>query len=145
MAYNLRKVRTYVDDSKGDLSSNISVVKAYMMAYDDREFGELAELMTSSTHFASFWGTARGVDASLVMVMHENAALRVTWTDPFLPVTANVFERVGYVQFLDTTRLPVIGTIVQKIKQQKVRESVVIEEGRIMFRELGLNWHMMVA
>jgi hypothetical protein len=26
-----------------------------------------------------------------------------------------------------------------------VRESVVIEEGRIMFRELGLNWHMMVA
>ncbi|CUG89173.1 Hypothetical protein, putative [Bodo saltans] len=145
MTYSLRKVRTYVDDTKGDLSSNTSVVRAFMMGYDDREFDELAELMTSSTHFASFWGTARGVDASLVMVMHENSSLRITWSGPFLPVTANVFERTGYVQFLDTTRLPIIGTVMQKMKQQKIRESVVIEDGKIVFRELGLNWHMQVA
>lgn len=145
MAHSLRKVRTFLDDSKGDLSMNAAVMRAYMMAYDDRELEEIAALLSPSTHFASFWGTARGTDACLVIVLHENDALRITWTDPFLPVTANVFERSGYVQFLDTTRAPIVGTIIQKAKQQKVRESVVVEDGKIVFRELGLNWRMMVA
>jgi hypothetical protein len=145
MSYSVRKVRTFVEDAKGELSKNTRAVRSYMMAYDDREMDEIADLLTPSTHFASFWGTARGTDASLVMVLHENASLRLTWTEPFYPVTSNVFERNGYVQFLDTHYVPIIGTIMQKVRQQKVRESVVIEDGAIVFRELGLSWRMMTV
>lgn len=144
MSYSLRKIKTFIDNSSGEYKSNRTICDAYRIAYDDNELGEFAALLDQRTHFGSVWGTVRGPDAALTVLMQEKQSLRITWTESFVPITSNTFERRGYIQFVGEEVVPIVGELINKIRQKKVKESIVIESGKILFRELSLPWSLLV-
>lgn len=144
MSYTLNKIKSYVDDAKGSLEANNETLRRYLIAYDDHEMEELRDLMTPDTHVSSFWGTVRGPDAALGVFLQEYATLRITWTEPFRSVTSNLFERRGYVQQLDDGKIPFFSTLLQTMRQDVLRESVVIDADRVVFRDLNVRLRLMV-
>mmetsp|Transcript_21307 Transcript_21307/g.24765 ORF Transcript_21307/g.24765 Transcript_21307/m.24765 type:complete len:147 (-) Transcript_21307:42-482(-) len=146
MSYSVRKLRNFIEDDKGVFRSNAALTKRYAMAYDDHESRELMELLSPEAHISSFWGTVRGPDAGLLIMIQERESMRITWTEPFVPITSQLFERRGYAEFSeDGGSVPVLSSVLRKAKQQQIRESIVWSEGRITFRDLGLQWRMAVV
>ncbi|EPY35547.1 hypothetical protein STCU_01127 [Strigomonas culicis] len=106
---------------------------------------EFVSLMDRYVHFSSLWGVARGAHAACAVMGNERAKLRITWTSQLEPVTAHTFMREGYVHLLEGTfvsGLPFIGPYASSFFQKRVKESLVVRGGRVVFRDFGYRWDM---
>nr|CCC93379.1 conserved hypothetical protein [Trypanosoma congolense IL3000] len=142
MSYSLRKLKLLVDDPNGVLPLNLNVAKLFCAAEDDGEVGELCTLMRRDVHYANFWGVVRGEAAALAVLKREQSALRLTWSTPISTITSNTFERRGYIHFTSdgVASIPFIGSWLTKFSQRLVRESLVVRDGKVVFRDLSFQW-----
>ncbi|ORC89437.1 uncharacterized protein TM35_000122120 [Trypanosoma theileri] len=142
MTYSVRKLKLIVDDPTGSLRGNMAVAKSFFEAEDDREVGEFRSLMDNEIHYAGFWGVARGHHAALSVYENEQRVLRLMWTTRATAITGNTFKREGYVQFISggMSSIPGIGNWLTKFTQKRVHESLVIRDGKVVFRDLSFQW-----
>ncbi|CAD2220953.1 hypothetical protein, conserved [Angomonas deanei] len=143
MSYNLRKLKFFVDNSDGDLEKNHQAVEQFCLAEDDGEVKEMGTLMHPFAHFSGLWGVTRGFHAAQAVLAEERAKLRLTWEEAPRPVTSRTFIRHGHVHFLAGTYLsnmPIVGPALSAFFQKKVKESIVVRDGKVVFRDLGLVW-----
>ncbi|KAG8340071.1 hypothetical protein ERJ75_000271500 [Trypanosoma vivax] len=142
MSYSLHKLKLLVEDPCGTLQSNLDVAKRFCSAETDGELKELCELASPEFHFSNFWGVVRGHTAALAVVKREESVLRLTWTSRVAVLTANTFERRGYVHFTSggVASIPLVGSWLTKFWQQPVRESLVVRDGKVVFRDLSFQW-----
>ncbi|KAH9597750.1 hypothetical protein LSM04_009599 [Trypanosoma melophagium] len=142
MTYSVRKLKLVLDDPNGLLHSNMTIAKSFFEAGDDREVEEYLSLMDSEIHYAGFWGVARGHHAALAVYQNEQRALRLTWTTRATAITANTFEREGHVQFISggMASIPGIGNWFTRFAQKRVHESLVVRDGKVVFRDLSFQW-----
>ncbi|PBJ75210.1 hypothetical protein BCY84_03816 [Trypanosoma cruzi cruzi] len=146
MTYSVRKLRLLVDDPGGALRDNLAIAQSFFAAEDDRELEEFRSLMDLEVHYANFWGVARGPHAALAVFDNERSALRLTWPSRVMALTANTFERRGYVHFLSggVASIPGIGNWLTRFTQSRVRESLVVKDGKVKFRDLSFEWGLAV-
>ncbi|CCW71792.1 unnamed protein product, partial [Phytomonas sp. Hart1] len=145
MSYNIRKLKYFVDDIDGGLRTNQLIAEDYFLAEDDHELGEMMGMMMSQAHYSSFWGVARGELATKAVHAQEKENLRLSWTSGTTPLTSNTFFREGYVHFTKgnfLSNMPIIGRALSMFFQKKVIESLVVREGKVVFRDLGYNWQL---
>lgn len=172
-------------------------------------------VLLKDCHVVNMHGGVRGVDAALALLRNERETLKLYWTSPMEPLTANTFERRGYLEVsvgllssrgtgaspssddAATVRVaeshsssdphavaapssssqsnssssatsssgnavpsgptryrmlpssaslgsvPLLGRVWRKMMQHEVRELLVVEDGRVVYRELGLAWRML--
>lgn len=132
-----------MDDSSGQLAANQDVAKRFVSAEDRGELVDMIQLMGPTAHFGSFWGVARGVHASLAVHRHERQKLGLSWTTDVKALTSKTFYREGYVDVFDPPRawgVPIFSRLYQKLFQKRVRESLVVRDGKVIFRHLGYDW-----
>jgi hypothetical protein len=137
-----RNLKTLIDDPESTFAANVRVAKRFFRAEDDGEIGEVQELLAPHVHYASFWGVVRGIPAA-IGVLKEEQSVRFTWSGPFLPLTAHMVERTGWALFHDDgllSRVPGVSAVLSKIRSKKVREVVIIRDGKVVFRELNVMW-----
>lgn len=147
MSYNYRKLKFFVEDSDGLLRTNRNTATNFFIAEDDHESGEMTDLMDRLAHFSSFWGVVRGPDAACALKQQECAHLRLTWTSDTMAITSRTFFRDGYVDVLHgsaVSSIPIVGGLLTPFFQKKVRESLVVRDGRVVFRHLGYHWGLSV-
>ncbi|ESL08759.1 hypothetical protein TRSC58_03533 [Trypanosoma rangeli SC58] len=146
MSYSVRKLKLLVDDPSGTLRDNLAIAESFFAAEDDSEVEEFRGLMDAEVHYANFWGVVRGPHAALAVFDNERSALRLTWPSRVTAITANTFERRGYVHFLSggMASIPGVGGWMTRFTQRRVRESLVVRDGRVKFRDLSLAWGLAV-
>ncbi|KEG12086.1 hypothetical protein DQ04_02021120 [Trypanosoma grayi] len=142
MSYSIRKLKLLVEDPSGTLRDNLAVAKLFLASEDDRELEEFRSLLDREVHYANFWGVVRGPIAALAVLEKERTALRLTWTTRVTAITANTFERQGYAHFLSggIASIPGVGNWFTRFTQQRVRESLVLRDGKVVFRDLSFQW-----
>ncbi|EAN77590.1 uncharacterized protein TEOVI_000867300 [Trypanosoma equiperdum] len=142
MSYSLRKLRLLVDDPNGELATNLATAKLFCAAEDDGESEELGSLMGPEVHYANFWGVVRGQVAALAVMRKEHSALRLSWSTQVTVITPNTFERQGFAHFTSggMAAIPLVGSWFTKFSQRRVRESLVVRDGRVVFRDLSFQW-----
>ncbi|CCW63350.1 unnamed protein product [Phytomonas sp. EM1] len=145
MSYNIRRLRFFVDDVYGSLQENQTVAEQFFLSEDDHELEEMMCMMVPYAHYSSFWGVARDELATKAVHTQEKEYLRLSWTGGITPLTSSTFIRAGYAHLTKgsfLSDLPIVGPALSMLFQERVIESLVVRNGKIVFRDLGYNWRL---